>query len=138
MHKEEPFRDPESFPGSSWGPEANLYLCSTRHFCSFRSTPCLMGFPGGSEVKVSASNAGDPGSIHGLEISPGGGHGNPFLYSCLENPMDRGAWPATVHGVAKSQTSLSTRAHTPACSNCIVVKTEWCHASHLANNVSHT
>ena len=69
---------------------------------------------------------------------PGGGNGNPLQNSCLGNPMDRGAWPATVHGVAKSQTSLSTRAHTPACSNCIVVKTEWCHASHLANHVSHT
>ena len=62
---------------------------------------------GGSEVKVSACNAGDLGSIPGLGRSPGEGNGNPLQYSCLENPMDRGAWWATVHGVAKSQTQLS-------------------------------
>ena len=50
-----------------------------------------MGFPGGSEVKVSASNAGDPGLIPGLGRSPGEGNGNPLQYSCLENSMDRGA-----------------------------------------------
>ena len=50
---------------------------------------------------------GDQGLILGLGRSPGGGHGNPLQYSCLENPMDRGAWQATVHGVAKSQTQLS-------------------------------
>ena len=66
-----------------------------------------MGFPGGSEVKVSASNAGDLGSIPRLGRSPGEGNGNPLQYSCLENPMDGGAWWATVHGVAKSQTRLS-------------------------------
>ena len=65
------------------------------------------GFPGGSDVKESACNARDLGSIPGLGRSPGGGHGNPLCYSCLENPMDRGAWRATVHGVAKSQTQLS-------------------------------
>ena len=63
-----------------------------------------MGFPGGSDGKVSAHNAGDPGSIPGLGRSPGEGNGHPFQYSCLENPMDRGAWQATVHGVAKSWT----------------------------------
>ena len=47
-----------------------------------------MGFPGGSEVKASASNAGDPGSIPGSGRSPGEGNGNPLQYSCLENPMD--------------------------------------------------
>ena len=52
----------------------------------------------------SASNAGDPGSIPGSRRSPGGGHGNPLQYSCLENPEDRGAWWATVHGVAKGGT----------------------------------
>ena len=62
------------------------------------------GFPGGSEVKASAYNTGDPGSIPGFGRSPGEGNGNPLQYSCLENPMDRGAWWATVHGVAKSQT----------------------------------
>ena len=55
-------------------------------------------------VKNSPANAGyieDTGSIPGLRRSPGGGHGNPLQYSCLENPMDRGAWRATVHGVAE-------------------------------------
>ena len=59
---------------------------------------------GGSEVTASASNAGDPGSIPGSGRSPGEGNGNPLQYSCLKNPMDRGAWQATVHGVAKSWT----------------------------------
>ena len=69
---------------------------------------CLtIGFPGGSEVKASASNAGDPGLIPGSGRSPGEGNGNPLQYSCLENPMDGGAWWATVHGVAKGQTWLS-------------------------------
>ena len=67
----------------------------------------LMGFPGGSDGKESACNLGDPSSIPGLGTSPGGGHGNPFQYSCLESPMDRGAWWALVHGVTKSQTRLS-------------------------------
>ena len=59
-------------------------------------------FPGGSDGKVSACNARDPGSIPGSERSPGEGNGNPLQYSCLGNPMDREAWQATVHGVAKS------------------------------------
>ena len=62
----------------------------------------IYGFPGGSEVKASACNAGDLGSIPGLGRFPGEGNGNPFQYSCLENPMDGGAWWATVHGVAES------------------------------------
>ena len=64
-------------------------------------------FSGGSEVKESAFNVGDLGSIPGLGRSPGEGNGNPLQYSCLENPMDRGAWWATVHGVTKSRTRLS-------------------------------
>ena len=63
-----------------------------------------LGFPGGSEVKASDSNAGDLGSIPGSGRSPGEGNGNPFQYSCLENLMDGGAWWATVHKVAKSRT----------------------------------
>ena len=63
------------------------------------------GFPGGSEVKTSAYNAGDLGSIPGLGRSPGEGKDNPLQYSCLENPMNGGAWWATVHGVTKSQFS---------------------------------
>ena len=66
-----------------------------------------MGFPGGSEVKGSACNAGDPGSILGLGRSPGEGNGTPLQYFCLENPIDGGAWWVTVHGVAKSQTWLN-------------------------------
>ena len=60
-----------------------------------------MGFPGGSVVKNLPTNAGDMGSIPGLGRSLGRGHGNSFQYSCLEYPMDRGAWRATVHRVAK-------------------------------------
>ena len=62
-----------------------------------------MDFPGGSEGKESACNAGDPGLIPVSGRSPGGGHGNPFQYACL----DRGAWQATVRGVTKSWTQLS-------------------------------
>ena len=64
-------------------------------------------FPGRSEVKAPACNAGDLGLIPGSGRFPGEGNGNPLQYSCLENPMDRGAWWATVHGVAKSRTWLS-------------------------------
>ena len=71
----------------------------------------LMDFPGGSDGKESACNAGSLGSTPGLGRSPGGGHGNPLQYSGLENPMDRGAWQAIVHGVTESnmteQLSLS-------------------------------
>ena len=67
----------------------------------------ILGFPGGSEDKVSAYNVGDPGLIPGSGRSPGEGNGNPLQYSCLENPMDGGAWWATVHRVAKGRTWLS-------------------------------
>ena len=70
-------------------------------------TERVQGFPGGSDGKESACNVGDLGSIPGSGRSPGEGKGNPLWYSCLENPMDRGAWWAIVHGVAKSQTRLS-------------------------------
>ena len=66
-----------------------------------------MGFPGGSDSKESTCNAGDPDSIPGSERSPGEGNGNPLQYSCLNNPMAREAWQATVHGVTKSHTRLS-------------------------------
>ena len=62
-------------------------------------------FPGGSDGKACVYNAGDPGSIHGWGRSPGEGNGNPLQYSCLENPMDRGAWRSTVHGVTESDTT---------------------------------
>ena len=66
----------------------------------------IMGFPGGSDSKGSAYNGGDLGSIPGVGRCPGGGDGSPLQYSCLENHMDGGAWWATVHRVAKSQTRL--------------------------------
>ena len=62
----------------------------------------LQGFLGGSDGKACICNAGDRGSIPGWGISPGEGNGDPLQYTCLENPMDRGAWQATVHGVAES------------------------------------
>ena len=61
----------------------------------------LFSFPGGSVVKNPPANAGDTGSIPGLERSPGEENGNPLQYYCLGKPMDRGAWRATVNGVAK-------------------------------------
>ena len=69
-------------------------------FCS------LTSFPGGSDIKESPCNATDPGLIPGSGSSPEEGNGYPLQYPCLENSMDRGAWWATVHGVAKSQTRL--------------------------------
>ena len=66
-----------------------------------------MGFPSSPDGKASACNAGDPGLIPGLRKSPGEGNGNPLQYLCLGNPMDRGAWQATVHQVVKSQTRLT-------------------------------
>ena len=76
-------------------------------------------------VKMSACNAGDPGLIPGSGRSPGEGNGNPLQYSCLENPMDRGAWQATVHGVARvghdlvTKPSNSKRLHIPTRSSFI-------------------
>ena len=68
----------------------------------------MLGFPGGAAVKNLSANAGDKSSIPESGRSPGVENGNPFQYSCLENPMDRGAWRATAQGVTKSQTRLST------------------------------
>ena len=62
-----------------------------------------------SVSKESACNAGDPGSIPGWERYPGEGNGDPLQYSCLENPMDRGAWQATVHGVTKVRDDLAPK-----------------------------
>ena len=63
-----------------------------------------MGFPDGSVLKNPPANARDSGSIPGSGISPRGGHGNPIQYSCLGNPIDKGAWRATVHGFSESRT----------------------------------
>ena len=64
----------------------------------------VSGLPCGSDSKEPACSAGDPGSFPGSGRSPGEGNGNPLQYSCLENSMDRGAWWATVHSVAESDT----------------------------------
>ena len=64
-----------------------------------------LGFSGGSDSKESACSAGDPGLIPGSERSPGEGYGDPLQYTCLENPLDRGAWWATVHEVAELDTT---------------------------------
>ena len=68
-----------------------------------------MNFPHSSVGKESACNAGDLSSIPGLGRSPGEGNGNPLQYSCLENPMDRGAWWATFHGVSRVRHDLATK-----------------------------
>ena len=76
----------------------------------------ILAFPDGSVVKntpVNTGDAGDTGSIPGSGRSPGEGNGNPLQYSCLENPMDRGIWQATIHRVAKTQTWLSNWLHIP-------------------------
>ena len=80
-----------------------------------------MAFPGDSVVKNPPANARDIGLIPGSGRSPGGGHDNLLLYSCLGNPTDRGTWQATVHGVAKRQTRLSKWAckHTQWLKHCI-------------------
>ena len=84
-----------------------------------------LGFPCVSNGKVSACNAGDGGSIPGLVRSPGKGNGNPLQYSCLENSMDKGVWWATVHGVTKSQTWLtSSHTHTHIPKTCS--EQAWC------------
>ena len=70
-------------------------------------TPVFVDFSNGSGSKESTCNAGDLGSIPDLGRSPGERNGNPLQYACLENPMDRGAWQATVHVLTKNQTRLS-------------------------------
>ena len=73
----------------------------------------MRGFPGSSVSQESAYNAGDPGSVSGLERSPGGGNGNLLQYSCLENLMERGAQQVTVHGVTRVGRKLATKLPPP-------------------------
>ena len=80
-----------------------------RNICLFIWLHPVLDFPCSSVSKESACNAGDQGSIPGSGRSPGEGNGNPLQYSCLENPMDRGAWQATVHGVARVRHDLVTK-----------------------------
>ena len=92
-------RFPAPAPESRWGLWPDLW---------FPGTPVPhKGFSDGSDGKESACNSGDPGLIPGLGRSPEEGNGYPLQYSCLENFIDKGAWWATVHRVAKSQTQLS-------------------------------
>ena len=91
------------------------FICGLIYGNSFRNVYTLIGFPGGSEVKnppamqETACNEGSMGSVHGLGRSAVGGHGNLLQYSCLENPMNRGAWWATVHGVTRVAHNLTTK-----------------------------
>ena len=98
----------------SWVDPSHTDMCYGHETCfdqwNIRRHDTNRGFPGGSVVKkkkknapVSARDTGDVGSIPESGRSPGEGNGNPLQYSCLENPMDRGAWQAAVHGVEKSQ-----------------------------------
>ena len=82
---------------------------------SFFTIWATRGFPGGSSGKDPTCQWGDVrdmGSVPGLGRSPGGGHGNPLQYSCLENPMDRGVWQAAAHSVTKSDMTEHTHTHT--------------------------
>ena len=80
-----------------WGTKGSMNIGEETNSCT-----------SGSDHKESAGNAGDLCSVHGWRRSPGEGNGYPLQYSCLENPMDRGAWQATVHGVAKTQIDWAT------------------------------
>ena len=82
-----------------------LFFFSGRKVCG------ILGLPGGSDSKESACNAGDPGLIPGSGRPPGEGKGYPLQYSCLENPMDRGAWQATVHVVTKQLDTTEQLGH---------------------------
>ena len=82
----------------------------------------MSNFPGGSDGKESAYKVGVPGSIPGLESSPGEGNGNPLQYSCLENSMDIGAWQVTVHGITESD---MTEWLIITINHCQVMKKDW-------------
>ena len=80
---------------------------------SISQTYIMRGFPGGSDGKESACNAGKPDSIPGSRRSPGGGHSNPLQFSCLENPMDRGVRQVTMHGITRVRHDLATKPAPP-------------------------
>ena len=107
--------------GAIWGKENTASISQMNKEPQATEALCLRkgskGFPGGASGKEPACQCRrhrSKVSIPGSGRSPGGGHGNPLQYSCLENPMDRGAWQAAVHGVTKSQTRLK-RLSTHAC-----------------------
>ena len=97
------------FPSCLWIQVVCCTLSPGAHLGGENSTDLTLSrsYPGDLVVKNPPANAGRTGWIPGSERSPGGGDGNPLQYSCLENPMDRGAWQATVHAVARSWTWLS-------------------------------
>ena len=86
-------------------PPRLLQNCKLISKCSFKPfiVMCHAGFPGGSTIKNPLANEGNASSIPGLGRSPGERNGNPVHYSCLGNPMDRGGWQATIHGITKSR-----------------------------------
>ena len=96
----------EDFPAISSSPllSAVLLFKPTNHslFFTILGLHHMLGLPSGSAVKNPTCNEGDKDSIPGMGRSPGEGNGNPLQHSCLGNPMDRGAWQDTVHGVKKS------------------------------------
>ena len=96
-------------PGEVWGRSGGSILRKDSIWKLIGNLLSSAGFPGSARVKNPPASAGDVGavgSIPGLGRSPRGGHGNPLQYSCLENPMDRGVWWATVHRLTRSQTWL--------------------------------
>ena len=112
-------RDRQEFILCAWrrsfhyNTKVDIYVKTEPFLTGFKGTFILHeilsipGFPGSSDGKECACSAGDPGSILGLGRSSGEGNGTPVQYSCLGNPMDRGAWRAEVHGVSTSRTRLS-------------------------------
>jgi len=101
-------------PGVELALSQTTWVCPRGFFGVIIDTIRGMGFPGGKVVNnplANAGDSGDPSSIPRLRRSPGGGKGNPLQYSCLRNPMNRGAWWAIVHGNANS-TQLSEHSHT--------------------------
>ena len=89
--------------GGKGGPKGREYAYNDGWFTWLYRLPWWLS---GQEFICNSGDWGDAGSVPGAGKSPGGGHGQPHQYSCLEKPMDRGAWPATGHGVAESQTRL--------------------------------
>ena len=93
----------------------DFYQVSQNTITSKQTSECCLWYiypqTGGSHTKETSRNVGNLGLVLGLGRSPGGGHGNPLQDSCLENPMDRGAWQATVHGLTKNGTRLSIAQH---------------------------
>ena len=104
-----PWTQPYYLAFINHGSEMIMQVKIQNLFFLTRPRSLTQDFPGGSDNKASACNAGDLGSIPGLGRSSGGGNGNPLQYFCLENPIDRGAWQAIVHGVTRAELNLETK-----------------------------